>query len=133
MRARLAPLGALALLAGCGDRPDESGLTAASKKALVERYYACAARGDFDCVTATLHPRFADATAREPSSPRAHAKAFALDATRNRFEATVNGGESGVWAVELWTTKSGKTYNLLRSFDFAQGKIVAKRDLTAPA
>jgi hypothetical protein len=133
MRARIVLLGALSLVAGCGDRPDESGLTAAAKKALVERYYACAAAGDFACVADTLHPQFADATAPEPASPRAHAKAFALDATRNRFEATVNGGETGVWAVELWTTKAGRTYNLLRSFDFAAGKIVAKRDLTAPA
>lgn len=132
MRAPVALLGAL-LLAACGDRPDESGLTVAAKKALVERYYSCASRGDFNCVSQTLHPKFADATARDPASPRAHAKAFALDATANRFEATVNAGESGVWAVELWTTKAGRTYNLLRSFDFAEGKIVAKRDLTAPA
>lgn len=132
MRAPVALLGAL-LLAACGDRPDESGLTADAKKALVERYYRCAGAGDFECVAATLHPRFADTTMRDAASPRAHAKAFALDATSNRFEATVNAGESGVWAVELWTVKSGKTYNLLRSFDFAEGKIVAKRDLTAPA
>ena len=132
MRARVAFLG-LALLAGCAERPDESGLTADAKKALVERYYACSKAGDFACIADTLHPDFVDRTSPHAASARAHAKAFALDATGNRFEVTVNAGETGVWAVELWTTKAGRTYNLLRSFDFAAGKISAKRDLTAPA
>ena len=113
---------ALLLLAACtpADAPDESGLTQAAKRELVERYYACAREGDPSCVRTTLHPRF-EAT-DHPSGPvsgAAHAETLVAQLQRARVESRIMPHEaSDVWVVEMWVDKHGSAASRLRTFTF---------------
>ncbi|MDO9487812.1 MAG: hypothetical protein Q7J32_05515 [Sphingomonadaceae bacterium] len=130
------PLGrvAAALLAvtaaGCStaDDPDASGLNAAEKAELVERYYACARQQDARCVTATLHSDFraeAEAAGADVRSGHAGAMTGRLASARVELRILPHEGED-VWVVELWNDRYGRTTSLLRAFTFDDRLILRK-------
>jgi hypothetical protein len=120
-------------LAACSsaDRPDESGLTAAEKGELVERYYACAREHDARCLRGTLHPVF-EAT-DDPAgtmAASAHAETMIAMLRGSRVETRVLPHEGAeVWVVELWIDRHGGASNRLRSFAFEDRSIRRKSAL----
>lgn len=99
---------------------DASGLTAAQKTELVERYYACARQQDARCVTATLHPEFrAEGEAVAAASRAGHGEAMTYRLTTARLEARILEHEGpDVWVVEVWNDRHGATTSLVRAFSF---------------
>ena len=133
MRAAGAAAGALLALAACSsaEQPDESGLTAVEKRALVDRYYACARAADQRCVRDTLHPEFvATDHPAGPMTRAVHAETMVLELRKSRVEARIMPHEaSDVWVVELWIDKHGASHSRLRAFSFEDRLIRSKTAL----
>lgn len=123
----------LAALAACAspDDPDASGLNAAEKRALVERYYACATAGRASCVRDTLHPAFEATDHRAgPMNGAVHAETLLTELRRSRVDPHLlphDGAE--VWVTELWIDRYGGASNRLRAFGFAERRIRTKTPL----
>ncbi len=111
-----------------GDEPDATGLNAAEKAQLVERYYACAREQDAPCVTRTLHPDFrAAAEAAGADTRSGHAEAMTRRLATARIESRLLPHEGAeVWVVEVWNDRHGQTTSLLRAFSFDDRLILRK-------
>lgn len=127
---RIAAAGLVATTTACssGAGPDATGLDAAGKAELVERYYSCARERDARCVTATLHPDFRAAAETAGADARnGHAEAMTRRLEHARIEARIlpHEGEE-IWVVEVWNDRHGQTTSLLRAFTFDDRLILRK-------
>lgn len=132
--AHAAAIGLAAALSACSsaDDADASGLTAAERTALVERYYACAREQDVRCITGTLHPDFvAPGEIAAAQSRAGHGATMASRLVSAKLESRVLPHEGAeVWVVEVWNDRHGATTSLLRTFTFSDRLIRSKTSLT---